>query len=314
MAALLGLAFPFAVPGVAAADYPNPGTVTGSVGVHDPSMVRGPNGTYLLGSTGNNLPLRTSRDRVAFAGAGVVWPNGAPWTAPFTGGSANLWAPDLSFHNGRFYLYYAASSFGSRHSAIFLATSPTGAQGSWTDLGMVWQTSDANDYNAIDPNLVVDSAGRWWLSFGSFWSGIKLIRVDPATGKQSAADRTLYGLARRPTANGAVEAPFIVEHGGLFYLFVSFDLCCRGTSSTYRIMVGRATSITGPYTDRAGAALTTGGGTEILATHGGIVGPGGESVLPDSDNWLLVYHYYTASGSRLGINFIDWSDGWPRAF
>lgn len=142
---------PLAVPGVAAADYPNPGPVTGSISVHDPSMVRAPGGTYIVASTGNNLPLKTSRDRVAFSSAGVVWPNGAPWATQFTGGSANLWAPDISFHNGLFYLYYAASSFGSRNSAIFLATSPTAAAGSWTNLGPVWQTSDANDYNAIDP-------------------------------------------------------------------------------------------------------------------------------------------------------------------
>jgi arabinan endo-1,5-alpha-L-arabinosidase len=314
VAALIAVVIPVVVPGVAAAEYPNPGQVTGSINVHDPAMVRAANGTYFLFSTGNNLPIRTSANRVAFANAGVVWPNGAPWTTQFTGGSANLWAPDISFHNGRYYLYYAASSFGSRNSAIFLATSTTAAQGSWSNLGMVWQTSNVNDYNAIDPNLVVDSAGRWWLSFGSFWTGIKMIRIDPATGKQHAGDRTLYGIARRPSNGGAVEAPFIVERNGFFYLFVSFDLCCRGTSSTYRVMVGRSTSITGPYVDRAGVALTNGGGTEIMATHGSIVGPGHEAVLPDTDNWLLVYHYYTSAGSRLGINFLDWSDGWPRAF
>jgi arabinan endo-1,5-alpha-L-arabinosidase len=313
-ALLTALAVPLATPGIAAADYPNPGRVTGSINVHDPAMVKAANGTYIVAATGNNLPLRTSRDRIAFSGAGVVWPNGAPWAHPFTNGSNNLWAPDISFRNGRYYLYYSASTFGSRNSAIFLATSSTAAQGSWTNLGIVWQTSNSNDYNAIDPNLVVDAAGAWWLTFGSFWTGIKMVRIDPATGKQSTADRSLYSLARRPNAGGAVEAPFIVRQGNFYYLFVSFDLCCRGTSSTYRVMVGRSASITGPYVDRNGVALTNGGGTEIMATHGGIVGPGHQAVLQDTDNWLLVYHYYTSSGSRLGINFLDWSDGWPRAF
>ena len=86
--------------GADAATYPNPGRVTGSIGVHDPSMTRATNGTYLLVSTGNNLPIKTSTDRVAFRDAGVVWPNGAPWTTQYTNGSANLWAPDISFHNG----------------------------------------------------------------------------------------------------------------------------------------------------------------------------------------------------------------------
>jgi arabinan endo-1,5-alpha-L-arabinosidase len=298
-----------------AAGYPDPLPVSGDITVHDPSIVKTANGTYIVASTGTNLELRTSTDRVNWRRAGVVWPNGAPWTDQFTGGTNVLWAPDISFHNGLYYLYYAASSFGSQNSGIFLATSPTGAQGSWTNLGIVTQTSSANNYNAIDPNLIVDSAGRWWLSFGSFWSGIKMIRIDPATGKQSSADRTLYSLATRPAAvSGAIEAPFIVQRGGFYYLFASFDFCCRGTSSTYRVMVGRATSITGPYADRSGVPMTGGGGTEVVATHGGIIGPGHEALIPDTDGWLMIYHYYTATDSRLAINHVGWSGGWPALF
>jgi arabinan endo-1,5-alpha-L-arabinosidase len=299
----------------AAADYPNPGFATGDISVHDPSMVKAQNGTYIVASTGNNLQIRTSTDRITFRLAGSVWPGGAPWTLPFTGGSSSLWAPDISFHNGQYYLYYSASTFGSNHSAIFLATSPTAMPGTWTHRGIVTQTSTSNNYNAIDPNLVVDTSGRWWLTFGSFWSGIKMIRIDPATGMQHTGDRTLYALAQRPlSVEGSVEAPYIVHHGTFYYLFVSFDFCCRGTSSTYRVMVGRSTSITGPYSDRSGVAMTSGGGTEILATHGTIFGPGHEALLPDVDGWLMIYHYYTATGSRLGINRVDWSDGWPRLF
>lgn len=299
----------------AVAAYPNPGRVTGDVSVHDPAMVKAPDGTYILVSTGRNLQIRTSTDRIAFRRIGSVWPGGAPWTHPFTGGSANLWAPDISYRNGQYYLYYSASTFGSRNSAIFLATSPTAMPGTWTNHGIVVQTSSANDYNAIDPNLVVDASGDWWMSFGSFWTGIKMIRIDPATGKQHGDDRTLYSLSRRPpSVDGAVEAPFIVQQGGYYYLFVSFDLCCRGTDSTYRIMVGRSASITGPYLDRNGVAMTSGGGTEILATHGSVVGPGHQAVLSDTDAWVLVYHYYTSAGSRLGINLIDWSDGWPTVY
>ena len=299
----------------AAADYPDPGFVTGDTRVHDPTMVRAPNGQYILVSTGDNVQILTSSDRVRFQRAGAVWPGGAPWTLPFTGGSRNLWAPDISYRNGQFYLYYSASSFGSNNSAIFLATSPSAMPGSWTHRGVVVQTSTANDYNAIDPNLVVDPSGRWWLSFGSFWSGIKLIRLDPATGKRHPTDRTLHSLATRPlSVEGSVEAPFIVRQGGFYYLFVSFDFCCRGTDSTYRTMVGRSTSITGPYLDRNGVPMRNGGGTEILATHDGVFGPGHPAVLRDSDGWLLLYHYYTATGSWLGINRIDWSDGWPRIF
>lgn len=302
--------------GASLAEYPGPGRVTGDVLVHDPSMVKTPDGRYLLVHTADGLGIKTSTDRTAFRNAGVVWPNGAPWTTAYTGGSRNLWAPDISYRNGRYYLYYSASSFGSSHSAIFLATSTTGASGSWTNQGMIIETTSGSGYNAIDPNLVVDAQNGWWLSFGSFWSGIKMIRLDPATGRRSTSDTAVRALAQRTTASGAVEAPFIYRHGGYHYLFVSFDLCCRGAQSTYRTMVGRSTSITGPFADRNGTRMTSGGGTEILAGHGGVHGPGHNAVLSDSDGDVLVYHYYADNGSaRLGINLLGWdSGGWPYVY
>jgi arabinan endo-1,5-alpha-L-arabinosidase len=298
------------------ASYPNPGVVTGNTGTHDPSVVKTAGGTYILPFTGNNLPLKTSTNRTAWASAGVVWPNGAPWTTTYTNGSATLWAPDISFHNGQYYLYYAASTFGSQHSGIFLATSPTGLQGSWTNQGLVIDSSSAVNYNAIDPNLFVDSDGSWWLVFGSFWSGIKLIRLDPGTGRRSTSDTAVRALATRTTANGAVEAPFLFKHGSFYYLWVSFDLCCRGASSTYRVMVGRSTSVTGPFVDRNGTAMTSGGATEVLAGHGSIHGPGHQAVITDTDGDVLFYHYYADSGaSFLGINRIGYDPaGWPFVF
>jgi arabinan endo-1,5-alpha-L-arabinosidase len=277
-------------------------------------VVRASNGTYILVATGNDLTITTSTDRRAWRSAGVVWPGGASWTTSYTNGSRTLWAPDISFHNGQFYLYYAASTFGSQHSAIFLATSPTGASGSWTNRGLVIESSSSVNYNAIDPNLVVDASGQWWLTFGSFWSGIKLIRLDAATGLRSTSDTAVRALATRPSnVSGAVEAPFIYRHGGFYYLFTSFDFCCRGAQSTYRIMVGRSTSITGPYVDRNGVALTSGGGTQVLAGHGSIHGPGHEAVIADADGDVLFYHYYADSGaSFLGINLLGWdAANWP---
>ena len=82
------------------------------------------------------------------------------------------------------------------------------------------------------------------------------------------------------------------------------------------MMVGRSASITGPYVDRAGVAMTSGGGTEILASHGSFHGPGHQAVITDVDGDILVYHYYADSGaSFLGINRLGWdSAGWPFAF
>jgi arabinan endo-1,5-alpha-L-arabinosidase len=294
-----------------AATYPGPGVVTGAVTVHDPTVVKKPDGTYLVAHTGNGIVLKTSTDRTAFKEAGVAFPNGASWTTTYTGGSKNLWAPDLSYRNGKYYLYYSASTFGSNKSAIFLATSTTGAAGSWTNNGLVIASSSSNNYNAIDPNLLVDASGNWWLSFGSFWDGIRQIKINPSTGLR--ADTSIRTLASR--GGGAIEAPSIFKRGNYYYLYVSFDLCCKGAASTYRVMVGRSTSPNGPFVDKSGKALTAGGGTEILAGAGSIHGPGHQTVFADTDADVLVYHYYDNAGvAKLGINLLKYSSDWPVAY
>jgi arabinan endo-1,5-alpha-L-arabinosidase len=299
-----------------AASYANPATVTGNITVHDPSMVRRPDGTYLLASTAPGIALRTSTDRKKYSYAGVAFPHGASWTDRYTKTSnGNLWAPDLSYRNGTYLMYYAASSFGSNTSAIFLATSSTGLPGSWTHRGLVYSTTASSNHNAIDPNLVVDSSGKWWLTLGSFWTGIKMIRLDPRTGLRLSGDSTVRSIARRSGGSTAIEAPSLLFHSGYYYLFTSWDLCCKGTRSTYRIMVARSTSVTGPYTDRSGTAAVNGGGTEVLASHAVVIGPGGQSTLTVSSGDLLVYHYYDANSggtATLGVNSLGWdAAGWP---
>ncbi|KAF9568809.1 glycoside hydrolase family 43 protein [Agrocybe pediades] len=286
-----------------------PGVVTGNTAVHDPTMCKDNSGTYYVFSTAVGIEIRTSKDRTAWTLIGKVFPNGAPWTDQYTGTSnGNLWAPDCTYLNGQFYLYYAASSFGSQNSAIFFAKSSTGQPGSFTNLGLVTSTSSANNYNAIDPNLLIDG-GNWLLSLGSFWTGIKEMALSPSTGK--LASSTVTSLAQRTANGGAIEASVIYKHGSFYYLFTSWDKCCQGTSSTYNIRVGRSISPTSGFVDQAGVALTSGGGTLVLGTHDNIVGPGGQDLMDDADGPILVYHYYTSAGSFLGINRLDFSSGWP---
>jgi arabinan endo-1,5-alpha-L-arabinosidase len=292
--------------------YPNPGLVTGDVGVHDPTVARRPEGGYLMAHTGNDISLKTSTDRIAFRNVGSAFPGGTPWANPYTNGGRQLWAPDISHRNGLYYMYYSASTFGSNRSAIFLATSSTGASGSWTHRGLVIESRTTDNFNAIDPNLIVDDQGRWWLNFGSFWSGIKLIELNPATGLR--IDGTIRSIAGRN--GGAIEAPFMFKRGAYYYLYVSFDYCCQGANSTYRVMVGRSTSPTGPFADRNGVPMTSGGGTQVLAGHGSIHGPGHQAVLADTDSDVLVYHYYADNGaSLLGINLLGYdAAGWPYVY
>ncbi len=90
----------------------------------------------------------------------------------------NQWAPDISYYNGRYWLYYAVSAFGSNTSAVGLASTDRISSGNWRDDGLVTRTTTSNNYNAIDPELVIDKEGNPWLSFGSFWSGIKLTKLE----------------------------------------------------------------------------------------------------------------------------------------
>ncbi|EFE69697.1 secreted arabinase [Streptomyces viridosporus ATCC 14672] len=308
-AALLAL-----VPTTASA-YPDPGRVTGSVVTHDPSMVRTSSGQYLLYATGGGIGNKTSTDRTAFSAGADAFSSRPSWWRTYSA-VPEAWAPDISYQGGKYLMYYSVSSFGSNTSAIGLATSTTGQPGSWTDQGTVHTSTSSSDYNAIDPNLFVDDDGKWWLSFGSWWTGIKMIQINPSTGKQLSSNTTRYSLASRPTGTKAVEAPFIVKRGGSYYLFASYDTCCAGTGSTYKVKVGRATAVTGPYRDRNGVAMMSNGGTPVLESHGSVIGPGGQSILKDVDGDLIVYHYYDGNDGgtpKLGINLLDWSSGWPVA-
>jgi len=172
-----------------------------------------------------------------------------------------------------------------------------------------------DDFNAIDPNLATDEHGRQWLNFGSFWGGIKMRRIDADTGKLSQEDAKLYSLAARPPAPHSIEAPFIVQHDSWYYLFVSFDFCCRGAKSTYNIVVGRSRDITGPYADASGKPMMEGGGTQLIEGTSLWRGPGHEAVLlerggPD----LMLFHAYDGTTGRpaLQISTIQWENGWPR--
>ena len=221
---------------------------------------QGRRGTYYVFVTGGRagqgiIPIKTSTDLRRWQNAGYVMPALPEWAAREIPQARNAWAPDISVLNGKFHLYYSVSSFGSRNSAIGLATNRTLDPDErrtigWVDEGMVLRSYvEKDDWNAIDPNLVIEDEKNVWLTWGSFWGGIKMRRVDPATGKLSDTDTTMHALssrAREQPTNGSVEAPFIVRHGDYWYLFVSFDRCCRGADSTYNVVVGRSRVITGP--------------------------------------------------------------------
>ena len=290
--------------------------------IHDPAIIKEGDTWYVFATNrfaGKLVPFFCSPDLRTWKFSGNVFDAVPDWALKEIAGARGVWAPDVSYVRGRYRLYYSVSTFGSNHSVIGLATNktlnPASPDYRWVDEGRVIGSAREDDWNAIDPNLVVEANGDQWLAMGSFWSGIKMRKLDPESGKLSSKDTTMYSLAsRRPLQPPAIEAPFIVQHGGRYYLFVSVDLCCRGKESTYRIMVGRADRITGPYADRAGKPMMEGAGTLLLEGNETWRGPGGQSVITGSKSDLLVFHAYSGTTGRpqLQISTMIWEKGWPR--
>lgn len=280
-------------------------TLAGNLGAHDPAAyVSG--GTIYLAATG--LIAKTSSNLTNWTGAANPLPLPS-WAATATGAS-NLWAPDISYFGGSYHLYYSASKFGSNKSCIGQATRAALDSGSWADQGMVvcsnMGTND--DWNAIDPNVVVDNAGTPWLVFGSFWGGIKGVKLD-STGKR--ADAMLYSLAHH--ARGE-EGAWVFQRCGYYYLFISSGACCDGAYD-YNILVGRSQSVTGPYLDKAGMDMMAGGGTQLVKGDPNWIAPGHNAVLAFGGKTYNVYHALRGSSSgpaTLRIAEIAWDEnGWP---
>lgn len=298
-----------------AANPPRMLTLSGTLSVHDPVVIPADNQFYLFSTGISNPPAgistRTSRDLLSWQ-SGPTFANPG-WVSQQVPGTTNLWAPDIAYFGGAYHLYYSASTFGSNRSCIGHATRASLASGSWTDHGSVICSNAGTtreDWNAIDPNVVVDEAGTPWMSFGSFWGGIKMIKLD-ATGAR--ADTQLLSLAARPSAAGALEGPFIIRQCGYYYLFVSFDSCCTSPWN-YNMRVGRSTSVTGPYVDKAGTAMMQGGGTLLVTGNGSVQGPGHNAILVTANATYNIYHGLNPSNhaASLRIAQMVWdADGWP---
>ena len=314
----------------ASGQVPKVYTLEGEYGLtHDPSIAK-EGGTYSVFATGKakeggQLPVRCSEDLVHWRMCGHVFDEIPKWIVERSPETKDLWAPDISFEHGVYRLYYSYSLWGKNTSGIGLATNRTldakNAAYRWEDRGVVLESKAEDDFNAIDPAYVRDVKGGEWLVFGSFWTGIKMRALDGATGGVSAKDTKLYSLAMRsrkgkPRDSLGIEAPFVVAHGGFYYLFVSFGQCCQGTRSTYETMVGRSKAVTGPYLDREGKSMMEGGGTAVLVSKKRWVGPGGASVLRDSDGkYVMVFHAYDSTTGKpaLQVSNLVWEQGWPLA-
>lgn len=322
---------------------------------HDPVMAY-EQGTYHVFSTGPGILSMTSCDLIHWdvARRGILDNCFPAWLRDSVPGlGRDLWAPDILRYRGRWYLAYAASTFGKNTSAIGLLSTDHLEAGQsyspysspWRDEGCIIASHEGRDnWNAIDPNLVVDGGGTPWLFFGSFWDGIQLLRLDttlhaapgarPVTVARRYA-RNATQLPANPTSPwagaNAIEAPFVFRHDGWYYLFVSHDYCCRGLKSDYHVVVGRSRDISGPYLDREGRRMDEGGGTLVIEGDKRLyeaVGHCSVYTMPvpmpndsaRSDTSVPTADFFVCHGyciARQGqpvliVKRLEWEGGWPK--
>ncbi|WP_314177725.1 family 43 glycosylhydrolase [Streptomyces winkii] len=302
----------------------------------DPAVIRGKDGYwYAFGTTDplrsgggepHSLPIARSRDLVdwSYVTDALSERNAPGWAAK----DAAYWAPDVSYHDGRYWLYFVATQTeitGEKNdSAIGVATAPSPA-GPWKshDAPVVpprHGSGGEDDFLwTFDPAHVVDTDGRRYLYYGSYYGGIEVTELS-----EDGTRRT--GQPTRVATDNRFEGAYVVRRDGWWYLFASSGDCCAGPTTGYSVFVGRSRSVRGPFTDREGVPLTASrtGGTIVLTPNGNRwVGTGHNAVVKDlaGQDWM-VYHAIDRAEPYLdepfGINRrpmlidrLDWSGGWP---
>ncbi|KAI9926385.1 hypothetical protein MW887_004149 [Aspergillus wentii] len=262
------------------------------------------------------------------------------------------WAPTTIQLGDTFYIYYCVSVSGCRDSAIGVATSKTPGPGDWTDHGAIFESGSGpgsdqtpfNSSNAIDPAVLVESDGKGYVSFGSYWSGIWQVPLGEdliSPGDVSQANHLAYAPKAMfpgstnpehpecadPSGGRPVEGSFISYHAPWYYLWFSYGQCCGfdlnnlpPPGDEYHIRVGRSVSPHGPFVDKDGVDLVDGGGTTVYGSNRDVYAPGGNGVLVDEDGDKLFYHYQNKTVSitdfwdaRMGWNKLEYPGGWPVA-
>jgi arabinan endo-1,5-alpha-L-arabinosidase len=290
----------------------------GDILIHDPSTVTAHAGRYYTYGTGNGLPILTSDDGWTWRRTGSLMsalPDGKPGTEVLTRGGNNTWAPDVIHIGDKFFLYYSAPGIQPK-SAIGLLVGrtldPTSPDYHWEDGGPIVWSDGIEDSNAIDPGVLLAPDGRLWLTYGSYFGYIRLVELDPKTGKRRYPDRAPMNIAINS------EASIPIYHDGWYYLLVTHGSCCQGPNSTYNIRMGRSRKVTGPYLDNMGIDMLEGGGKLFAGSRGRHIGPGHFGLLDLAPGVQKFSLHYEADLDRGGVSVLDirpllWRDGWPVA-
>ena len=291
----------------------------GDTAMHDPSTVIAENGKFYAYGTGAGLPISVSDDGWTWRRAGNLMqavPGGRPGPDVLARGGNNTWAPDVIRSGDKYFIYYSAPGTQPK-SAIGLLVGrtldPSSPDYKWEDGGPVVWSDGVEDSNAIDPGVFRDPMnGSLWLTYGSYFGYIRLVELDPKTGKRLHPERKAVNIA----ING--EASTMMFRDGWYYLLLTHGSCCVGANSTYNIRMGRSRNVAGPFLDNVGIDMLQGGGKLFLGSGGRYIGPGHFGLLDLGGGVQKFSLHYEADLDRGGISVLDirpllWRDGWPVA-
>lgn len=309
--------------------FPGDGaTAVNSQHVHDPSLVQIGGRTFCFSTSGDGFTVvRDSTDLISWRVLGPIFQEHPAWIAERYD-HRSIWAPEVVVLEDRVRVYYTASNFGTNLSVIGLAENlrfdPERPLEGWVDRGLVIETKPGDRFNAIDAEVVIGRDGRHWMHFGSYWDGIQVVELNPATGKLlNPANPGITPVARNTGDRGnPIEAAAVLRHNDWYYMFVSYGLAAHGIRSTYRIMVGRSRNPQGPFVDDLGRPMTEGGHLNVLKTSPPMIAPGHNDVLTLSDGrTVMPHHFYDVRHFWVGehwgmatlqIRELLWDkDGWP---
>lgn len=281
--------------------------------VHDPFVIQCKKHFYLY-TTSNFINIKRSSDLINWDDVGSVFKEVPKQVDKHVSFGNVLCCPDVAFFNNQYHLYYAKTNYGSYQSAIALATNKTldvdDPNYNWVDKGIVIKSSEGGKFNAIDQNICFDEYNNVWMAWGSFGNGIRITRINTKNGLPIGNEKIIAFRGQ----NAPLEAASIHYKNGYYWLFVSFDFCCKELDSNYKIMVGRSKSINGPYVDLNGRDMINGGGSLVLQTHSKFIGTGHCSLFKKDNQDYMVHHYYDDDRKgrpSFSVRKVYWGSGFP---
>ena len=295
---------------------PHGNIVTSDIRVHDPVMIKEKD-TYYIYATGKGVRAMKSKDmkeweRLPSPLVSLSWHK-----ADIPEQDTSFWAPDIHYRAGKYHLYYSVSAWMNFNSSIGYATNtvlnPADPAYKWEDNGKVIDFRNGGEgVNCIDPQTFVDTDGKVWLFYGSYRAGLRLVELNPKTGK--LFNETNPEITVLTTSLG--EGVFVLKStDGYYYIFASRGKCCAGIESTYQVVMGRSRDIKGPYLSKTGESWMNNRYSLLMAGDYDEPGRGHNGFFTEGDTTYIVYHAYNRAAGGTSLLRISplyvGEDGWP---